>query len=96
MRRQAALHVADAEVEEALGDVAVGRREAAPGDRVDPVGQVRCRDDQRVRVLGVDCHPLARGSGSVERLQVQRGDLFLQRLAEHEPQLVGRLGQDGA
>ena len=92
--RQASLHVADAEVEEALGEVPVGGREAAPHDRVDPVSQLGCFDHERVRVIGIDVSRAFQDLGSVERGEVQRGDLRLQRLAEDEADLVGRLGQD--
>ena len=93
---QVALDLADAEVEEALGDVTVCRGEAAPGDRVDPVVQVRAATTSAWGSSGSTSPARSRIGVPSRAFEVERGDLLLERLAEHEAQLVRRLGQDGA
>ena len=52
--RQPALNLAHAEVEEALGDMPVGRRQGAPRDRVHPSASSGAVADERVGIVGVD------------------------------------------
>ena len=62
---QVALDVADAEAEEALGGMAVGRRQRAPGDDVHAVGQAA--DRSRPGRTGRPDRPRRRGRGPAAR-----------------------------
>lgn len=72
---QVALDLADAEAEEALGSVAVGSRERAPGDDVHAVGQARIGHDQGERVGRIDRAGAVEDLLPVRRGDVDRGDL---------------------
>ncbi len=85
--------VPDPEGEEALGGVAVRRRQAPPSDGEDALGQRGVDDHQgewvgRIDLAGVVEQDRARLIGEVERGQVRR-----QGLAEDEPDLGWRLGK---
>jgi hypothetical protein len=90
-RHAADLHVADAEGDEAASDVAVGGRQHLPVGGVQPVGQGRQRGDEDVRIARVRCADVRRDEDPIGIEQVDPGEGRIDRLAEHEAQLGGRL-----
>ena len=93
---QIAGHVADAEVEEPLGGMAIGRRQRAPRDEVDAaVLEWRPGHDQGIGIIRVDGARAGEEHVAVEIRDVGRAELGLERLAEDEADLLGRLRHDG-